>query len=134
VSPKGRLWCWQARALVFPLQLRECVGTADNTGCPATDQRGVARPVDGDEDGSAICDIGAYEYEPPAATPTPTATPGATPTPTPTPEAGPGALPPTGGDPGSGGDAGTLAVVLLAAGVLGLAGIGSALIVRRQRR
>ncbi len=31
----------------------------DNTGCPATDQRGVTRPV-----GSA-CDVGAYEYAPP---------------------------------------------------------------------
>jgi parallel beta-helix repeat protein len=34
-----------------------------NTGCPPTDQRGVSRPVDGDLDGTATCDIGAYEYE-----------------------------------------------------------------------
>jgi len=33
-----------------------------NTGCPTTDQRGVDRPVDGDRDGTATCDIGAYEY------------------------------------------------------------------------
>jgi hypothetical protein len=33
-----------------------------NTGCPATDARGVARPQDGNHNGSATCDIGAYEY------------------------------------------------------------------------
>ncbi len=35
-----------------------------NTTCLATDQRGVARPLDGDGNGSAVCDIGAYEYDP----------------------------------------------------------------------
>lgn len=29
--------------------------------CPATDQRDVTRPQDGNADGSAICDVGAYE-------------------------------------------------------------------------
>jgi CSLREA domain-containing protein len=32
--------------------------------CPADDQRGVTRPIDGDGDGEALCDIGAYEAEP----------------------------------------------------------------------
>lgn len=30
--------------------------------CPATDQRGAPRPMDGDGDGQAVCDIGAFEY------------------------------------------------------------------------
>jgi len=32
-------------------------------GCPATDQRGISRPVDGDGDGSLVCDVGAFELE-----------------------------------------------------------------------
>lgn len=32
-----------------------------NAQCPATDARGVARPYDGDADGTAVCDIGAFE-------------------------------------------------------------------------
>ena len=36
---------------------------AGNDGvCPATDLRGIDRPVDGDGDLSATCDIGAYEH------------------------------------------------------------------------
>jgi hypothetical protein len=37
---------------------------ASPVGCPATDQRGVARPQDGNGDGRSICDIGAYERLP----------------------------------------------------------------------
>lgn len=33
-----------------------------NTGCPASDQRGIVRPQDGDVNGVATCDIGSYEY------------------------------------------------------------------------
>ncbi|MBN1247911.1 MAG: hypothetical protein JXC32_09655 [Anaerolineae bacterium] len=40
------------------------IDAGDNTACPAVDQRGVARPIDGDQDGIAVCDIGAVEYEP----------------------------------------------------------------------
>jgi CSLREA domain-containing protein len=36
--------------------------TAGN--CPATDERGVARPQDGNGAGGAQCDIGAYEFAP----------------------------------------------------------------------
>ncbi len=32
--------------------------------CPDTDQRGRPRPIDGDGDGVATCDAGAYELNP----------------------------------------------------------------------
>ena len=35
--------------------------------CEPTDQRGAARPQDGDGDGSAQCEIGAFENQPPVA-------------------------------------------------------------------
>jgi hypothetical protein len=41
---------------------------------PANDQRGISRPQDGDDNGSEICDIGAFEVEAPEAEPTPTPT------------------------------------------------------------
>ncbi|MBK8027816.1 MAG: hypothetical protein IPK19_42190 [Chloroflexi bacterium] len=34
----------------------------DNTTCTESDQRGASRPVDGDTNGSAVCDVGAFEY------------------------------------------------------------------------
>ncbi len=37
------------------------IDRGDNSGAPATDQRGVARPRDGDGNGSRIVDIGAFE-------------------------------------------------------------------------
>jgi hypothetical protein len=38
------------------------VTSASFFDCPATDQRGFARPVDGNGDGKAACDIGAFEF------------------------------------------------------------------------
>ena len=62
------------------------IDAADAAACPSTDQRGSARPLDGNGDGFAVCDLGAVEA-PPVATPTPTPTAMATPTPTITPTA-----------------------------------------------
>ncbi|WP_455202599.1 choice-of-anchor D domain-containing protein [Kaarinaea lacus] len=42
------------------------IDTGSDVDCPATDQRGVTRPVDGDAIGGADCDIGAVEYSPSA--------------------------------------------------------------------
>jgi hypothetical protein len=38
------------------------IDAGDAASCPAEDQRGNARPADGDGDGAAVCDIGAYEW------------------------------------------------------------------------
>ena len=38
------------------------IDSGSPTVCPATDQRGYLRPIDGNGDGTARCDMGAYEY------------------------------------------------------------------------
>ena len=37
------------------------IDAGSNSACPATDQRGSSRPVDGNNDSTAVCDIGAFE-------------------------------------------------------------------------
>jgi len=39
------------------------IDAGDDAQCPLTDQRGVVRPIDGDIDGEAVCDIGSFEFE-----------------------------------------------------------------------
>jgi hypothetical protein len=43
------------------------IDAGDNSVCPATDYSGAPRPVDGNGDGRADCDIGAYEWWQPTA-------------------------------------------------------------------
>ena len=79
-------------------------GCTDNFGAIlTTDQRGDPRAVDGDGNGSAICDIGAVEYQGAATpTPTPSPTPSETATPSPTSTSTPTPTPtPTGGTSGT---------------------------------
>jgi CSLREA domain-containing protein len=47
----------------FPLLAGSpAIDAGNNATCKSTDQRGWVRPVDGNNDGTATCDIGAYEY------------------------------------------------------------------------
>lgn len=38
------------------------IDAGDDTGCPIVDQRGMIRPLDGNDDDIIACDIGAFEY------------------------------------------------------------------------
>lgn len=75
------------------------IDAADNAACPTMDQRGVGRPVDGNSDGVAVCDIGAYEAAAGTTPPRPSSTPAPRPNPTVSPPAVdlPAAFPQTGG-------------------------------------
>jgi hypothetical protein len=43
------------------------IDAGDNALCPAVDYAGIRRPLDGDDDGQPVCDMGAYEWQATAA-------------------------------------------------------------------
>lgn len=53
----------------LPAQDSPAVDMAEEANCATLDQRGLARPIDGDGDGSAACDIGAVERDVPPPVP-----------------------------------------------------------------
>jgi CSLREA domain-containing protein len=52
-----------AGRIYYPLlSTSQAIDMGSNVDCEATDQPGTTRPLDGNGDGNAVCDIGAYEY------------------------------------------------------------------------
>jgi hypothetical protein len=99
----------------------------DNAGCPPGDQRGFARPQDGNGDGNAVCDIGAFEAGSGAVViPDPAPTPVAS-----TPPATPAILPGSGGKAGG---SGSVSAVVLAAIAVPVILVFSSAVWRARRR
>jgi hypothetical protein len=48
---------------MYPLAGSPVIDAGDDATCPAVDILGDTRPMDGDKDGQAICDMGAYEWQ-----------------------------------------------------------------------
>ncbi len=53
----GSTWTHLPKSSISPV-----VDAGDNANCESTDQRSKSRPVDGNKDGTATCDIGSVEY------------------------------------------------------------------------
>jgi CSLREA domain-containing protein len=51
-------------AYFHPAPGSAAIDAGTNAACPSIDQRGWPRPLDGDSNGSAICDVGAIEVSP----------------------------------------------------------------------
>ena len=66
VSP-GLVNAWIGTFDAHLLSSSPAIDAGDNAVCPAIDYGGTARPLDGNGDAIAICDIGAYEWWTPAA-------------------------------------------------------------------
>jgi uncharacterized repeat protein (TIGR01451 family) len=60
----GPLQDYGGAAFTHPLLGGPAIDGGTNTNCPPSDQRGVSRPQDGNLNGAATCDIGAYELQP----------------------------------------------------------------------
>ena len=60
----GPLGNWGGPTQTHPLLYDSpAIDSGANTDCPAVDQRGETRPIDGNGVGGATCDIGAFESE-----------------------------------------------------------------------